>query len=201
MTQVFVDNKVTPVTIVDASNTFVSRQLKDAEGKITHIEIGKDVKRKPVNVEKGIYKEVKGVPQFKKVVKLKTENDVREVNADINVADFVEGDLVDIIGVSKGKGFAGVMKRWNFKGGKRTRGQSDRERAPGSIASGQTMGRVLKGTKMGGRMGRDNMTIKRLKVAFIDTENNLIGITGSIPGTNGRSYVLIKESFYNTLKK
>ncbi|MCA9387315.1 50S ribosomal protein L3, partial [Candidatus Dojkabacteria bacterium] len=113
---------------------------------------------------------------------------------------FTEGDLVDVAGVSKGKGFQGVMKRWNFKGGKRTHGQSDRERAPGSIGSGTTVGRVVKGKKMAGRMGRENVTIKQLKVVEVDSANEIVAVSGAIPGFNG-SYVVIKESFFNKNNK
>jgi large subunit ribosomal protein L3 len=95
---------------------------------------------------------------------------------------FAPGDFVDIAGVSKGKGFAGVMKRHNFRGGPRTHGQSDRARHPGSIGPGSTPGRVFKGTKMAGRMGNDRVTVQNLRVVSVDPERNLLLVKGAVPG-------------------
>ncbi|HEU5438830.1 MAG TPA: 50S ribosomal protein L3 [Ktedonobacterales bacterium] len=106
---------------------------------------------------------------------------------------FAEGERVDVIGTSKGKGFAGVMKRHGFRGGPRTHGQSDRARAPGSIGPGTTPGRVFKGTRMAGRMGNQRVTIKSLEIIQADRERNLIVVMGSIPGPNG-SVVMIRKS-------
>src|SRR5262249_31920923 len=106
---------------------------------------------------------------------------------------FAVGERVDLIGTSKGKGFAGVMKRHGFGGGPRTHGQSDRARAPGSIGPGTTPGRVLKGTRMAGRMGNERVTIKALEVVQADPERNLLIVHGSIPGPNG-GVVLIRKS-------
>jgi large subunit ribosomal protein L3 len=106
---------------------------------------------------------------------------------------FSEGEQVDLIGTSKGKGFAGVMKRHGFRGGPRTHGQSDRARRPGSIGPGTTPGRVYKGTRMAGRMGGERVTVKALEVVQADPERNLIVIKGSIPGPNG-GIVLIRKS-------
>ena len=93
---------------------------------------------------------------------------------------FKPGDIVDVIGVSKGKGYAGVVKRHHFKGGPRTHGQSDRERAPGSIGSTTTPGRVYKGKRMAGRMGHDRVTIKNLRIVEVNEDN--IWIKGLVPG-------------------
>jgi large subunit ribosomal protein L3 len=98
---------------------------------------------------------------------------------------FNNGDTVDVTGISKGKGFAGVMKRHNFHGGPRTHGQSDRERAPGSIGSGTTPGHVVKGMRMAGHMGQDRVTTQNLKIVRVDAEKNLILIKGAVPGANG----------------
>jgi large subunit ribosomal protein L3 len=110
------------------------------------------------------------------------------INADI----FSIGERVDIIGTSKGRGFAGVMKRHGFHGGQRTHGQSDRLRAPGSIGPGTTPGRVLKGTRMAGRMGNDRVTIKELEIVQSDSGRNLLLVKGSIPGPNG-GLVMIRK--------
>jgi large subunit ribosomal protein L3 len=111
----------------------------------------------------------------------------------VTVAMFSDGEAVDLIGTSKGKGFAGVMKRHGFRGGPRTHGQSDRARAPGSIGPGTTPGRVFKGTRMAGRMGNERVTVKGLQVIQADPERNLLVIQGSIPGPNG-GLVMIRKS-------
>ena len=103
----------------------------------------------------------------------------------VNVGMFRIGEEVDVIGTSKGKGFAGVMKRHGFGGGPRTHGQSDRARAPGSIGPGTTPGRVLKGTRMAGHMGNARVTVKQLEVLQADPERNLLVLRGSVPGPNG----------------
>jgi large subunit ribosomal protein L3 len=95
---------------------------------------------------------------------------------------FKVGDLVDVIGVSKGKGFAGGVKRYNFRGGPKTHGQSDRWRAPGSVGSTTTPGRVLKGQRMAGHMGVDRVTVRNLQVIEVNTDRNLILVKGAIPG-------------------
>lgn len=110
----------------------------------------------------------------------------------VDAGMFSAGEEVDIIGTSKGKGFAGVMKRHGFRGGPRTHGQSDRSRAPGSIGPGTTPGRVLKGTRMAGRMGGDRVTIKALLVVQADPERNLLLVEGSVPGPNG-GLVMIRK--------
>jgi large subunit ribosomal protein L3 len=110
------------------------------------------------------------------------------VKADI----FTNGEFVDVIGTTKGKGFAGVMKRHGFHGGQRTHGQSDRMRAPGSIGAGTSPGRVFKGTRMAGKMGNDRCTIVSMEIIEADAERNLIVIKGSIPGANG-GIVMIRK--------
>lgn len=100
-------------------------------------------------------------------------------------AELAIGDKVKVTGISKGKGFAGVVKRWKFAGGPRTHGQSDRERAPGSIGQTTTPGRVYKGKKMAGRMGGKRITIKGLKVVEIKPEENILVVKGLVPGNKG----------------
>ena len=114
------------------------------------------------------------------------------VGAVVDVGMFRVGEEVDIIGTSKGKGFAGVMKRHGFGGGPRTHGQSDRARAPGSIGPGTTPGRVLKGTRMAGHMGNARVTVKHLEVLQADPGRNLLVLKGSIPGPNG-GLVMIRK--------
>ncbi len=114
------------------------------------------------------------------------ENEAPNVGDLLNVDIFSEGGLVDVQGVSKGKGFAGGIKRYHFHGGPKTHGQSDRHRAPGSIGAGTTPGRVLKGLKMAGHMGHQRTTAKNLEILKVEPERNLLFIKGTVPGpTNG----------------
>lgn len=113
-----------------------------------------------------------------------------KLGLEINIANVLkQGDLVQISGTSKGKGFQGVVKRHHFRGGPRTHGQSDRERAPGSIGQTTTPGRVYKGKRMAGRMGNDSVTIKNLKVIAMDAEKKLLTVSGLVPG--GRNSLLV----------
>jgi large subunit ribosomal protein L3 len=111
----------------------------------------------------------------------------------LTVEVFSVGERVDVVGTSKGKGFAGAVKRYHFAGGKKTHGQSDRHRAPGSRSSGTTPGRVYKGSRGAGHMGTDRVTVQALKIVMIDAERNLLGIKGAVPGGKG-GLVLIKEA-------
>lgn len=115
-----------------------------------------------------------------------------DLGKQFDVSIFKDGEAVDVVGTSKGKGFQGVMKRHGFRGGPRTHGQSDRSRAPGSIGAGTTPGRVLKGTRMAGRMGNARVTAKKLQVVQADPERNLLLIKGSVPGVNG-GLLMIKK--------
>ena len=129
---------------------------------------------------------------------------LREVPADrvddmkigdkIDASIFSEGELVDVTATSKGKGFAGVMKRHGFHGGPKTHGQSDRWRAPGSIGSGTTPGRVIKGMRMAGHMGNERVTVQKLRVLRVDPEKNLVAVKGAVPGPRGGLVMLKKRA-------
>lgn len=136
---------------------------------------------------------LKTMPLFLREVRLGQSLGEVKSGSEIKLADVFEpGDIVDVQGVSKGKGFAGVVKRWGFAGGPRTHGQSDRERAPGSVGATTTPGRVLKGKRMAGRMGQDNVTVKNLLVVATDPEKDLLMIKGLVPGSIG-GLLLIKK--------
>ncbi|NTU58512.1 MAG: 50S ribosomal protein L3 [Chlorobiaceae bacterium] len=113
-----------------------------------------------------------------------------EAGATVEVNVFKEGDKINVLGVSKGKGFAGVVKRHNFGGGPRTHGQSDRLRAPGSVGGSSDPSRTFKGTRMAGRMGGDNVTVRNLEILKVMPESNLIVVKGAVPGPKN-SYVKI----------
>ncbi len=135
-----------------------------------------------------------GLEQTARFLREVRVDDVTDVTSgtEINVSDvFVPGDIVDVTGISKGKGFAGGVKRWGFKGGPRTHGQSDRERAPGSIGQTTTPGRVYRGKKMAGRMGQDTVTIRNLEIIEI-TNDGVLLIKGLIPGSLN-SIVVVKK--------
>ena len=116
-----------------------------------------------------------------------------KVGDKVDVGLFKEGDLVDITGVSKGKGFAGVVKRYHFAGGPKTHGQSDRHRAPGSIGATTSPGRVLKGKRMPGHMGTDRVTVSHLKVYKADPERNLLLVKGAVPGAKNGLVLISKR--------
>lgn len=118
-----------------------------------------------------------------------------EVGQSFDCSIFEVGEKVSIQGISKGKGFAGTVKRYNFKGGPKTHGQSDRHRAPGSIGAGSSPGRVWKGTKMSGHMGDEKITQRGLKITRVDKINNLIEVKGSVPGSNTNTVIVLKEKY------
>jgi len=108
----------------------------------------------------------------------------------LSVDVFETGDRVDVVGTSKGRGFAGVMKRHHFSGGPITHGQSDRQRSPGSLGAGSTPGRVFKGKRGPGRMGNERVTSSNVRVVLVDVERNLIAVDGSVPGPKGGMVVI-----------
>jgi len=185
MTQVFDDTGlVVPVTIIEAGPCFVTQiKTKETDG-YNSVQISfMDKKEKRTTMPlKGHFEKAKTSP--KKVVREFRFSDQPELElgTEITVARFKAGDTVTVSGVSKGKGFQGVVKRYNFAGGPKTHGQSDRLRAPGSIGQSSYPSRVFKGMKMGGRMGNDRITLKNVVVVKVDTENNLMFLKGAIPG-------------------
>jgi large subunit ribosomal protein L3 len=176
MTRVFKDDKMVPVTVVDTSSCKVAKR----EG--NQVELGLLERRRPTSAQIGQYKDLKIVPRFVKVFKGEFGEEV-SAGDDVKAEFFDEGEKVYVTANAKGKGFQGVVKRWGFKGGPRTHGQSDRLRAPGSIGAGTDPGRVWKGKKMGGRMGGQTITLRNREVVAIHDQYLLI--SGPIPGANG----------------
>ena len=137
---------------------------------------------------------IEGVPAVKHLVEARVKADSTHKEGDVVKADiFAVGEIVDVAGRMKGRGFAGTIKRHGFHRNKKTHGASDRERAPGSIGAGTTPGRVIKGQRMAGHYGDVMTTSMRLKVIMVDAERNLIAVSGSVPGTKG-SIVIVKGS-------
>ena len=192
MTQIFrEDGRVVPVTVIQAGPCVVTQvKTKETDG-YEAVQLGfGDVKRRN-KPESGHLKNSRLSRYLREVATDDTSE--FKVGQTIGVDIFEAGEKVDVIGTSKGRGFAGVMKRWNFGGGPRTHGQSDRARAPGSIGGGTTPGKVYKGLKMGGHMGNRRITVKGLEIIEIDTERNLLLVKGGIPGATN-SLVQIRRA-------
>ncbi len=186
MTQVFdPDGLVVPVTIVKAGPCYITQIKNTEKDGYNSVQLAFDDKKekRTSKAEKGHFAKANVTP--KRIVKEFTfsDYDKLELGAELKADSFEAGDLVRITGISKGKGFQGVVKRYNFAGGQTTHGQSDRRRAPGSIGQGSTPSRVYKGIKMGGRMGTDRITLDNVEIVKVDAENGLLYLRGSIPGS------------------
>ena len=192
MTQVFRDNgEAEAVTIVGAGPCTVVQVKTEAKDGYNAAQLGFGEAKKLKSTQKGHLKELGNFRHLREFRLADTEE--VKVGDRVDVSLFKSGDLVDIAGVSKGKGFAGVVKRYNFAGGPKTHGQSDRHRAGGSIGASASPGRVLKGTHMPGRMGNERVTVRNLEVIQTDTERNMLLVKGAIPGAKN-GLLLIKKS-------
>ena len=181
MTQIYEEGgNVVPVTVIQAGPCFVTQIRTPETDGYEAVQIGFDEVKKLNKPRAGHVKNSKMV-RFLREVKADNSTELA-VGQQINVDIFAPGEFVDVIGKSKGKGFAGVIKRHGFGGGDRTHGQSDRMRAPGSIGGGTTPGRVYKGQKMSGHMGNVRITVKNLEVVQVDLERNLLIVKGAVPG-------------------
>jgi large subunit ribosomal protein L3 len=149
----------------------------------------------------GHLKKSSGVPSLRHLREIRTDDVANyQVGQKIRVSLFSVGDMVDVSGTSKGKGYAGVVKRYGFRGGPKTHGQSDRLRAPGSIGSTTTPGRVLKGKRMAGHMGNERVTVQHLRVEMVDAERNLLAVRGAVPGAKNK-LLFIKKSVKTAERK
>jgi large subunit ribosomal protein L3 len=192
MTQIFDDEGVAhPVTVIEAGPCYVTQIKTNEKDGYSAIQIGfEEVKPKRLTLGQMGHLERNSLPPLKILREFRTKSpEVAEGDA-LNVGVFEVGERVDIVGTSKGRGFAGVMKRHNFAGGPMTHGQSDRQRSPGSLAAGTTPGRVFKGKKGPGRMGNDRVTSPNVRVVLVDPERNLIAVDGSVPGPKGGMVVI-----------
>lgn len=185
MTQVFsAGGEARGVTVVEAGPCVVVQIKTQERDGYDAIQLGFGQRKRVNDALKGHMKQL-GQFRYLREVRVDDPNEYT-VGQTLGVEQFEEGEIVDVVGKSKGKGFAGGVKRYHFAGGPKTHGQSDRHRAPGSIGSGTTPGRVRKGLHMAGHMGDDRVTIKNLRVFDTDTARNVLLIEGAIPGaTNG----------------
>lgn len=189
MTQVWdAENKLVPVTVVEATTNVVTQIRSEEKDGYTAVQIAYGaVDPRKVNQPTTGHFAAAGVTPRRHLAEIRT-GDAAEyaLGQEINVDIFEAGVKVDVVGTSKGKGFAGVMKRHNFKGVSASHGAHRNHRKPGSIGASSTPSRVFKGMRMAGRMGFDRVTVQNLKVHAVDAEKNLILIKGAIPGPKGQ---------------
>jgi large subunit ribosomal protein L3 len=205
MTQVFDERgEVIPVTVIEAGPCFVA-QIKTVERDgYTAVQMGfEEAKPKHLTSPQLQHLEKSNLPplRYLREFRLPTEDLARfEEGQKVTVDIFDVGEYVDVIGTSKGRGFAGVVKRHGFRGGPKTHGQSDRHRAPGSIGACTTPGRVFKGMRMAGRMGGERVTVQGLKVVLVDPERNLLAVQGAVPGARN-GLLMIRQARKTRLLK
>ncbi|MFQ5886833.1 MAG: 50S ribosomal protein L3, partial [Anaerolineae bacterium] len=186
---------VIPVTVIEAGPCFVTQVKPKERDGYQSIQLGfEEVKLKRLTKGQLGHLRKRDLPPLRYLREIRV-NDVSgyEEGQKIRVSIFDVGDLVDVAGISKGRGFAGVVKRHGFKGGPKTHGQSDRHRAPGSIGQTTTPGRVYKGKRMAGHMGNERVTVQNLRVVLVDPERNLLAVKGAVPGARN-GLLLIREA-------
>ena len=191
MTQLFHDDGEVVVTAIEVGPCFVIQVKTEAKDGYNAVQLGFGEAKRLNSPQKGHLKEI---GQFKHLREFSVEdvNSV-QVGQKVDVDMFKPGDLLDVTGISKGKGFAGVVKRHHFAGGPKTHGQSDRHRAPGSIGATTSPGRVLKGMRMAGHMGDRRVTERNLKVLDVDSARHLLLVKGAVPGSK-KGLLLIKKA-------
>jgi len=195
MTQIFSEGGTAiPVTLIEAGPCYITQVRKPEQDGYSAVQLGFD-EVKPKRLTSGELGHLKrnNLPPLRFLREFRSKDpEVKEGDA-IKVDLFAVGERVDVVGTSKGRGFQGPVKRYHFKGGPKTHGQSDRNRAPGSRSSGTTPGRVYKGSRGAGHMGDDRVTAQNLTIEIVDVERNLLGVRGSVPGPRG-GLVVIKEA-------
>ena len=194
MTQIFDEKGVAyPVTIIEAGPCYVTQVRSQERDGYTAVQLGfGEVHPKKLAAGELGHLKASGLSPMRFIREFRSK-EAANVGDKLTVDLFTVGDHVDVVGTSKGKGFAGAVKRHHFQGGKKTHGQSDRLRAPGSRGSGTTPGRVFKNSRGAGHMGHERVTVQALKVVLVDPERNLLGVHGAVPGGKG-GLVVIKEA-------
>ncbi len=192
MTQAFDDTgEGVALTIVEAGPCWVTQLRTPERDGYTAAQIGFEETKRLNRPEQG---HLKNLPKLRHLREVPVDElaDLA-VGAKVDASLLKPGDIVDVVGTSKGRGFAGVVKRHGFRGGPKTHGQSDRHRAPGSVGSGTTPGRVLKGLRMAGRMGGKRVTVQNLEVMQVDAERNLLALKGAVPGARNGLLLICKS--------
>jgi len=192
MTQIFRENgKAEAVTAIEAGPCLVIQVKTTAKEGYNAVQLGFGQAKRLKSPQRG---HLKGLEQFRYLREFRVDDaETIKVGEKVDVNLFKAGDLIDVTGVSKGKGFAGVVKRHHFAGGPKTHGQSDRHRAPGSIGATTTPGRVFKGLRMAGHMGNSRVTMRHLEVFEADPARNLLLVKGAVPGARN-GLLLIRKS-------
>jgi large subunit ribosomal protein L3 len=202
MTQIFdEDGQVIPVTVIEAGPCYVTQIRTEQNDGYTAVQLGFDELPPKRNGDSRLTKPKRGhlrrngldLPDLRVLREFRVKEISVEEGQVLKADVFEKGERVDVVGTSKGRGFAGTVKRHGFNRQPKTHGQSDRERAPGSIGATSTPGRVFKGTRMSGRMGGERVTIQNLEVVEVDADNNLLALRGSVPGAKG-GILLIKPT-------
>ena len=185
------DGEIVALTLVEVGRCWVTQVRTPERDGYTAVQLGFDETKRLTRPEQG---HLKNLPKVRYLRELRVESlEGVAVGTRVDAGVLQPGDRVDVTGTSKGRGFAGVVKRHRFRGGPKTHGQSDRHRAPGSVGSGTTPGRVFKGTRMAGRMGGDRVTVKNLRVVQVDPERNLLALEGAVPGARD-GLLMIRKS-------
>jgi large subunit ribosomal protein L3 len=207
MTRVFGEkDKVIPVTVIEAGPCFVAQIKTTERDGYTAVQLGfEETKPKRLNNPELKHLRKSNLPALRYLHELRMDaDDIASLSLQegqkLSCGIFEQGEYVDVTGISKGKGFAGTVKRHGFGGGPKTHGQSDRQRAPGAIGACKTPGRVFKGKRMAGRMGGKRVTAQGLRVVLVDPERNLILVEGAVPGANN-GLVMIRQARKTTLRK
>ncbi len=192
MSQVFSDSgKAEAVTVIEAGPCIVTQVKTSAKEGYDAVQLGFGTAKKLTKPELGHLKEL---GKFKQLREFRIDDAAAvKIGDKVDVSQFQAGDVINVIGVSKGKGFAGVVKRHGFHGGPKTHGQTDRHRAPGAIGATTSPGRVLKGMRMAGHMGNEQVTVSGLKIYKTDLERNLLLVIGAVPG-NKNGLLLISKA-------
>jgi len=195
MTQIFdEDGTAVPVTLIEAGPCYVTQVRSNEKEGYSAVQLGfNEIKPKKLTAGELGHLKKNNLPPLKYLREfLASKPEVKEGDK-MDVSQFEKGKRVDVVGISKGKGFAGGVKRYHFMGGPKTHGASDRLRAPGSRGSTTTPGRVFKGSRGPGHMGNERVTAQNLKVVIVDVEKNLLGVNGAVPGPRG-GLLIIKEA-------
>jgi large subunit ribosomal protein L3 len=188
MTQLFDETgEVVPVTVIEAGPCFVTQVKTEEQDSYRAVQLGfEETRAKRLTKGQQGHLERNELPLLRHLREFRVKDETAyQVGQEITVDMFKVGERVDVVGKSKGRGFAGTVKRHGFRRQPRTHGQSDRERAPGSIGATTGTARVFKGKRMSGRMGNARVTSQNLLVALVDPERNLLALRGSVPGPKG----------------
>jgi large subunit ribosomal protein L3 len=200
MTQVFDDeNRVVPVTVVQAEpNTVTQVKTVETDGYVA-VQLAYGSRKRTTKPAAGHLAKA-GVESARVLAELRLAegDELPELGSSVTVETFAKGDLIDVTGTSKGKGYAGVMKRHNFRGMGDGHGVKKKNRHPGSVGNASTPGRTFKGQRMAGRMGGERVTVQNLEVVDVDTEHQLILVKGALPGSDGQ--VVLLRSAVRTAK-